>query len=77
LSASSLSVALTVRSISSRVAPSIVAGMWVGNEVGRPEVTVTTPSDFSGASVAEAGCAVVCAKPSGSAQPSAAAGIVV
>ena len=43
--ASSLSVALMLRSISSRVTPSIVVGICVGNEVGRPPVMVTTPSE--------------------------------
>jgi hypothetical protein len=48
LSASSLSVALMLRSICSRVMPSMVVGICVGSEVGWPPVMVTTPSDLAG-----------------------------
>ena len=58
LIASSLSVALMVCSICSRVTPSMVVGICVGSDVGWPPVMVTTPRFLVGASVA---WATVCA----------------
>ena len=50
-SASSLSVALILVAICSALMPSIVVGICVGSELGRPLVTVTVPRLLSGISV--------------------------